>query len=85
MMRSLLILGIILSATPSKAITWNEFWEPFVHDKKEHKHHKNHHHTYKQKYVECFKTVYREEYVPGNRWSSGYVRTWEDKIPIPCR
>lgn len=33
----------------------------------------------------CYKDVYREEYIPGNRWRSGYVRTWTEQVSIPCR
>ena len=33
----------------------------------------------------CFKNVYREEYVPGNATSTGYVRTWNETKEVPCR
>ena len=32
----------------------------------------------------CFKTEYREEYVPGNEDSPGYVKTWKDTIEVDC-
>ena len=32
----------------------------------------------------CFKKIYREEYVAGNRRSKGYVRSYLDKVQIPC-
>ena len=35
--------------------------------------------------VKCYKTVYREEYVPGTRRNPGYVRTYTDKKEIPCK
>lgn len=38
----------------------------------------------RHKEVKCYKTVYREEYVPGTRRSPGYVRTYTDKKEIPC-
>lgn len=35
--------------------------------------------------VKCYKTVYREEYIPGTRRNPGYVRTHTDKKEIPCK
>ena len=32
----------------------------------------------------CFKTEYREEYVPGNEDSPGYVKSWKDTVEVPC-
>ncbi len=32
----------------------------------------------------CFKTVYREEYVPGTMNSPGYVKSYKEKVKIPC-
>ena len=32
----------------------------------------------------CYKTEYREEYVPGNEDSPGYVKTWKDTIEVAC-
>ena len=34
---------------------------------------------------ECYKTVYSERYVPGNRQSPGYVTYNRDRVRIPCR
>ena len=34
---------------------------------------------------QCFKNVYREEYVPGNATSTGYVRSWSETKEVPCR
>ena len=34
---------------------------------------------------QCFKTVYREEYVPGTANRRGYVRSWTEKVERPCR
>ena len=33
----------------------------------------------------CYKEVWREEYVPGNRYRRGYVRRWQETKEIPCR
>ena len=32
----------------------------------------------------CFKTEYREEYVPGTADHPGYVKSWKDTIEVPC-
>ena len=32
----------------------------------------------------CFKTEYREEYVPGTEDSPGYVKSWKDSFEVPC-
>ena len=32
----------------------------------------------------CWRSVYREEYVPGTRENPGYVTSWEEDIEIPC-
>ena len=33
----------------------------------------------------CFKTEYREEYIPGNEDSPGYVKSWKVTIEVPCQ
>ena len=33
---------------------------------------------------QCFKYEYREEYVPGTRNNPGYVKSYKDKIEVPC-
>ena len=32
----------------------------------------------------CFKYEYREEYVPGTSENPGYVKSYRDKIEVPC-
>ena len=32
----------------------------------------------------CYETVYREEYIPGSRGNPGRVRTWNERIEVPC-
>ena len=32
----------------------------------------------------CYKTEYREEYVPGTEDNPGYVKSWKDTIEVPC-
>lgn len=33
----------------------------------------------------CFRRVYREEYVPGTRSRPGYVRSYTEKVRVPCQ
>jgi len=32
----------------------------------------------------CYKEIYKEEYVPGTRDSQGYVKSFTDKVEVPC-
>ena len=32
----------------------------------------------------CFRYEYREKYIPGNSTSPGYVKSYNEKISIPC-
>ncbi len=32
----------------------------------------------------CARSEYREEYVPGNKNSPGYVKTWNEAVQVPC-
>ncbi len=32
----------------------------------------------------CFRYEYREEYIPGNSMSPGYVKSYKEKVSIPC-
>ena len=32
----------------------------------------------------CFKTEYREEYVPGTRDNPGYIKTYNETVEVPC-
>ena len=74
-MKFLPILFLTLLPIPAQAITWKEFWEPFTYERPQ----------YYRNYVPlCRERVYYEEYVPGNRWRPGYVRTWSEIITVPC-
>jgi len=33
----------------------------------------------------CFKTEYREEYIPGTEDSPGYVKSWKDTVEVACK
>lgn len=74
----LLAAFIVLSSSSASAITWNEFWRPFV---------RNEYYgspSYQYYQPMCRRTVYREEYVPGTSWNPGYVRTWRHSVVVPC-
>ena len=32
----------------------------------------------------CFKSEYREEYVPGTENNPGYVKSWKETVEVPC-
>ena len=32
----------------------------------------------------CFRYEYREQYIPGNLMSPGYVKSYSEKVSIPC-
>ncbi len=32
----------------------------------------------------CYKEIYREEYIPGTRELKGYVKSFLDKVEVPC-
>ena len=32
----------------------------------------------------CFRYEYREKYIPGNSMSPGYVKSYSEKVSIPC-
>ena len=32
----------------------------------------------------CFKSEYREEYIPGTESDPGYVKSWKDTVEVPC-
>jgi len=72
-MKLLPILFLTLLPIPVQAITWKEFWEPFGYER-----------PYYRNYRVCTERVYYEEYVPGNRWRPGYVRTWSELVTVPC-
>ena len=71
-------LLLLLLASPVNAITWNQFWRPFNNG------------TYHRSPVyynynsTCSRLVYREQYIPGNGYRYGYVRTWTERVRVPC-
>jgi len=75
MKKLLLLISFSIISLPASAITWEEFWRPFKHERP----------YYPRYYVPmCDKRVYREEYIPGNYWNPGYARRWTEIIRVPC-
>ena len=33
----------------------------------------------------CFRTIYKEKYIPGDSHNPGYVSSWEEYVKTPCR
>ena len=76
-MKYLLPIFLLFSSSPSQALTWEEFWKPFVES--------THHHSRIRNKVEtCYKHIRYEEYVAGNSYAHGYVRHHHEKHQIPC-
>ncbi len=72
-----LLLFVLSFATPLNALTWAEFWEPFVEGSHYHSRIRNRTQT-------CYKIVRWEEYIPGDEWHRGYVRSRSEKHTIHC-
>jgi hypothetical protein len=72
-MKKLLLLSPIFLPIPAQAITWGEFWEPFKTER-----------VYIYERPMCNRRVYREQYIPGDRWNPGYVRSWYEWVRVPC-
>jgi hypothetical protein len=73
-MKLLPIFFLTFLPIPVQAITWDQFWAPFAYDR-----------PYYREYIPaCRERIIREEYVPGNRWRSGYVRRWTEVVRVPC-
>jgi hypothetical protein len=72
---------LLIVSTPSYAITWKEFWEPFNNG-----YYPNSYRYRQTRIFEvCKKEIYREQYVPGDIYSPGYVKKWREIIEVPCR
>ena len=68
---------VSLSMHSANALTWSEFWEPFIESAQKYSRIRNRTET-------CYKVVRFEEYVPGNEWTSGYVRHRREEHSIHC-
>jgi len=71
----LLLIPFSFLPMPATAITWKEFWEPFKYERP----------PYYRRYIPmCSQRIIHEEYIPGDRWRSGYVKRWSEVITVPC-
>jgi hypothetical protein len=75
-MKLLPIFFLTFLPIPAQAITWKEFWEPFVYERP--------YYNYREYISICREHIVHEEYIPGNRWRSGYVRRWTEVVRVPC-
>ncbi len=76
-MRIIFTTFVLFFSVPLQALTWSEFWEPFV----------EHSHNYsriRNRTQTCYQIIRWEEYVPGNEWTRGYVRSRSEKHTIHC-
>ena len=32
----------------------------------------------------CYRSEYREEYIPGTEFDPGYVKSWKETVEVPC-
>ena len=63
---------------PVYALTWKEFLEALETESFDFPV------NARNKQVTCWKKVYWEEYVEGNSYSSGYVKTFNKEFKIDC-
>ena len=71
-MKIFLYFFLLVSIPAAKALTWYEVWEPFVESAQNYSRKRNRTET-------CYNVVRFEEYVPGNEWTSGFVRHRTEK------
>ena len=76
-MKIIMYCIILLSIPSANALTWDEFWKPFIENSQTYSRIRN-------KTETCFKVIRFEEYVPGNEWTSGFVRHKTEKHSIHC-
>lgn len=76
-MKYLTFLFIIFIASPSYAVTWNQFWRPFRNGG----YYTNYYPRY---YGNCRREVFREEVVSGEGRMEPYVRTFKEVEYYPC-
>ena len=79
MKKKLLLLVVIVCSTSSSfGLTWKEFFDALGTYSYEFPDNAS------NKQVTCWKKVYWEEYVEGNSYSSGYVKTFNKEFKIDC-
>lgn len=75
-MKYLVFLFALSIASPSYAITWNQFWRPIRNG--------GYYVNYPRYYGNCKREVFREEVVSGDGRIEPYVRTFKEVQYYPC-
>ena len=68
---------LITLSPPSKALTWKEFWEPFIEATQQQS-------VIRNRIEPCYKVIKYEEYIPGNSYVQGYVRQHREEYQTTC-
>ncbi len=74
-MKSLIAFFVLVSTLPANA------FEKFGVYSNRHTYNSRNGYAYENK---CFRYEYREQYIPGNSISPGYVKSYREKVSIPC-
>ena len=74
-MKSLIAFFVLASTLPVNA------FEKFGVYGNRHTYNSRNGYAYENK---CFRYEYREQYIPGNSMSPGYVKSYHEKVSIPC-
>ena len=72
-----ILIAILILAAPSQV----KAFESFRHGSNREAYDSQKGYAYENK---CFRYEYREEYIPGNSMSPGYVKSFNEKVSIPC-
>ena len=71
-MKFLIPLALLSLASPANALTWKEFWEPFVEES-----HHDHRHYHGRRV--CYDNVYRESRNP-----EGHIFYYYEQVRVSC-
>ena len=74
-MKSLIAFFVLASTLPANA------FEKYGAYSNRHTYNSRNGYAYENK---CFRYEYREQYIPGNSISPGYVKSYREKVSIPC-
>jgi hypothetical protein len=83
-MKYLVFLFAIVIASPSHAITWNEFWRPFRNGGYYVNTYPGYYGNYPRYYRNCKRELLREEVITGDGRSEPYVKTFKEVQYYPC-
>ena len=83
-MKYLIFLFVLSIASPSYAITWNQFWRPFRNGGYYVNTYPRYYGTYPRYSGNCKREVLREEVITGQGRIEPYVRTFKEVQYYPC-